>query len=67
MSEISFLFAENIAPASYVSNVAADMQRYRSPRDYLRGSRLLLGRDEVVLRDYLLRLIPERVTVKVLL
>ncbi len=40
LSKISFEYSEKDEPADYVSNIAVDMQQFRSPSQYLVGSRL---------------------------
>lgn len=53
LSKIAFEFREKSDPSTYVSSLAADMQLFSNPAEYLTGSRVLTRIDEPCVKSYL--------------
>ena len=53
LSKVSFQYREKADPSSYVSSLAADMQMYLNPAEYLTGSRVLARIDEPSVQSYI--------------
>jgi len=66
LGEIGFNFAEKADPSNYVSSLAAEMQLYTNPSQYLTGGRLISDPDPAEVKRYLRLLTPQDARIKVI-
>lgn len=66
LGQIGFNFAEKADPSGYTSSLAAEMQLYTNPSQYLTGSRLISDPDPVEVKNYLRMLTPEDARLKII-